>query len=97
MLSQPASAGQVTNDFPGELAWRGMAIFPAIHGRDGDGDLVRELFLGEAESLPQTADQDFAIGTHQVVSPRIRGLAASASSNPHAMSVRAFRRRPTLC
>src|SRR5262249_46463515 len=69
-----------------ELAWHGMVIFPAVHRRDGDGDLMRELFLGEAESLPKAADQVVAIRMHQVVSPRVPGFDASARSNPHAIS-----------
>ena len=92
MLGQAALAGQVADDLPGELARRGVGVLPAVHGRDGDRDLVRELLLREAELLPQAADEVSGVWVHvsgfsEVVECcRVRW---SRQSNPHAMR-RAF-------
>src|SRR4030095_2167472 len=96
MLGQAALAGQIMDDFPGQLARRGMGVLPAVHGGDGDSDLVRKLFLRESELLPKATDDGSLLWAHCLSSPSGRGFSPRRKMQP-ACHERAFaaRRRCT--
>jgi hypothetical protein len=56
-VAQAALVGEVLDRLPSELARLGVGVLPAIDRRDRDRDLVRELFLGHPQLLPEAADQ----------------------------------------
>src|SRR5262249_4687026 len=64
MLREAALAGQLADDFPGELARRRVGILPPVHRRDGDRDGVRELLLGQSELAPKSADHVAGVDVH---------------------------------
>src|SRR4029450_13423966 len=89
MLGQAALAGQIMDDFPGQLARRGMGVLPAVHGGDGDSDLVRKLFLRESELLPKATDHGSLLWAHCLSSPSGRCFSPRRKVQP-ACHERAF-------
>src|SRR5262249_59464367 len=94
MVGQTALPGELADDLPGELARRGVAVLPAIHGRDGDCDGVRELLLREAELAPEAADHVAGVDVHAV---RLHGnVLMSAAMSCVRGSNRRATHRPSL-